>query len=173
MGPPRPAKPPSKERLKAYHKTALVWSPVLGIEVHRGLPAYEGSYTSGPRALIEYLFHELGHYLATGVTLEELPEDVALHVAMLLDKMSLATSDSMELDASVISYLAGHRLGLWNNPRTILKSCHANTQGWVSMEQLKIEFHQRCQDRSLKEAADRVVSWFKNKVRAQARRRAS
>ncbi len=87
--------------------------------------AIEGAYYNEAMHLVELVFHELGHLVVLGKT-----KSVILHTrADIREGLALysdAVCDEMEVDTSLITWVAGRKLGLWDKPDPIYHSMLGN-----------------------------------------------
>jgi hypothetical protein len=81
-----------------------------------------------PLCALEYLIHEVAHAVTLGEVLDEL-EDLETSTFRRFGVIERATGDALEIDATVVAFLAGKNLGLWGSRdlRHFVRSCSNNT----------------------------------------------
>lgn len=169
---PTTVEPATEEELNLYEKVVLEiggWHGIPYDALRKG--ALNGSYKDRPLDVIEFFLHELGHFVVLGESLRELPESLVEFASQSVKKLSQATSDSVELDTAVVTYLTGASLGLWTSPVDIMNSC-LNNLIWTKLdedddddlltvaERFERNFRQRCLDVRLRRMARKTRVWF-------------
>ncbi len=104
--------------------------PLVGIDSARGAGAY--LHPNDPRNPIEYLLHELAHLHVAGMLRETpvvYPRRVPVVIGNHIAALSHHTADSEEIDAAIVTHLAGVQLGAWKSPAAIARSCTGNLSG--------------------------------------------
>lgn len=92
-----------------------------------------GAYSVQPLRDTEYLMHEVAHWMTLGRELTKLPRRLSTHTAEAFRRIPTASQNSLELDTTLITYLAGYALGLWDDPGPIIDSCRRNLKGMISL----------------------------------------
>lgn len=127
-----------------------------------------GAFGTGTSSLhrVEYLMHEIAHALTLG--LDPIPEDRPLHQAISdqLDKISVSSRDSLEIDTSYVVWGAGKQLGLWGSDLNssealqIASSCAGNLDADVRISSWEVlaEFSKRVGDSALSDAIQNLVT---------------
>lgn len=94
---------------------------------------YHGSYISAPLHRVEFLLHEVAHWLTLGNSIKKVPTKLPSRIEKVLKGMTKDSSNSLEFDAAIVTFRAGHSLGLWTDPMPIVKSCQKNLRGMLSL----------------------------------------
>lgn len=124
---------------------------------------------------IETFIHEVAHWVTMGRDLDELSPHLESVVDSTLSEMSKSFSDSLEYDTTMITYLVGLHLGLWEqSPDMFATSCNKNLRftPWVgtkidAVQHTLNEFTARMntsKDYYLKHAIA-IASWLKPSCR--------
>ena len=93
-----------------------------------------GAYHYAPLSLVEYCLHEAAHLLTLGFRPEQFKAFVATFcqadlqttLGTWFDRLSKEAADALEIDASIVTFQAGVKLGLWSDYDAILDSCVKN-----------------------------------------------
>ncbi len=94
-----------------------------------------GAYDTQPLRSLEFLFHEVSHWLTLGNPIEKVPRRLSVKIDTVLSKIPSASTDSLEIDTALVTFLAGYQLGLWIDPSPIVKSCRRNLRGIEALGQ--------------------------------------
>lgn len=133
-----------------------------------------GAYHGAPRRHVEYLFHEVAHWITFGQDPKKVPRRLSNFVQESFRRMSPIPADSLEIDASMVTYLAGWALGYWTDPGPIVNSCRRNLSGIASLagtdNDIYKEFERRWENHRTKyvELAISLARWFRPSVQLQA-----
>lgn len=91
-----------------------------------------GAYYYEPLSLVEFCLHEAAHLITLGHEPSEFPK-LRRHFGSLTEqvtergyRLTKHVADALELDTAIITYFAGFRLGYWDDPEPIIKSCTRN-----------------------------------------------
>lgn len=86
-----------------------------------------GAYV-GHLGKIEFLLHEVAHWMTLGNDLAKkpVPRKLSDKVDRALQGMTPYSSNALEIDTAIVTYLAGYSLGLWSDPGPIAHSCKRN-----------------------------------------------
>lgn len=102
---------------------------VLQLTRWYGVPQKDvlGAY-GGPLGKIEFLLHEVAHWVTLGNDLAKkaVPRKLSDKVDRALQGMTPYSSNALEIDTAIVTYLAGYLLGLWDDPGPIALSCKRN-----------------------------------------------
>lgn len=90
---------------------------------------YHGAYLSAPLHRVEFLLHEVAHWITLGNSIEKVPTKLPSRIEKALKGMTQDSSNSLEFDAAIVTFRAGHSLGLWKDPMPIARSCQKNLRG--------------------------------------------
>lgn len=123
----------------------------------------QGAYHYGTLKPIELLFHEVAHHLTLGGNPLKVPTKLNKRLGEALDRIPKVSSDSLEIDASMVTFLAGYRLDLWKDLDDIILSCGRNLQDQrYDAEYVREEFRRRFRDRATQygDLAQHLISWF-------------
>ncbi len=101
-----------------------------------GFSTLTGAYEAGPLRLIEIAMHELAHMVVMGHDRFKY-RAVGSSISIAMDVMSNAVCDEMEVDASLITYLAGRKLGLWEDYTQIRDGMLTNLNHMGNYERYK------------------------------------
>jgi len=93
-----------------------------------------GAYDTRPLRQIEFLFHEVGHWVTLGHAIDKLPRKLSNRINEAFRNIAPRTANNLEIDASFVTYLAGYLLGLWQDCGPIAKSCVRNLNGIQAFE---------------------------------------
>lgn len=81
-----------------------------------------GAYSYRPLNLIEYCLHEAAHLVTLGHSPQEFPKLRRLYGIPLItaiserfEQISPEAADQLEIDAARVTFIAGQRLGLWDD----------------------------------------------------------
>jgi len=92
-----------------------------------------GAYDHVPRRHIEFLLHEVGHWLTLGEDMKKVPRRLSNLIGRRFEGLSPIVSDELEIDTSMVTYLAGWALDYWTDPGPIVSSCRRNLNGLLSL----------------------------------------
>lgn len=92
-----------------------------------------GAYHTPELRCVEFLLHEVSHWVTLGRELEKLPKDLTKRIADTFERLTKPSADSLEFDASIVTYVTGYLLGLWEDPIPIVNSCRRNLSGLRSL----------------------------------------
>ncbi len=92
-----------------------------------------GAYTSRPSRQVEFLLHEVAHWTTLGHSLKKLPRRLSKQIGDRFNNMSPTVANALEIDTSMVTYLAGRLLGYWDDPGPIVSSCRRNLSGIISL----------------------------------------
>jgi len=93
-----------------------------------------GAYTVRPLRQVEFLLHEVSHWLTLGHNIKKVPRRLSSRIGEQFQSIGDPSANALEIDASLVTYLAGWLLGLWTDPMPIVKSCRRNLKGIISLE---------------------------------------
>lgn len=92
-----------------------------------------GAYSASPLRQTEFLLHEVAHWLTLGGSVDKVPTKLSNRMGAAFKDMPKLSANSLELDTSLVTYLAGFMMGLWSDPGPIARSCTRNLQGLMSL----------------------------------------
>lgn len=131
-----------------------------GMPLSRG--AITGAYHDSPRREVEILIHDVAHWLTLGNPIEKLPSRLFTQLDNTFNKISQASANSLEIDASVLTFLTGYRLGIWTDPQDIAYSCRKNLRGaHVELAVILKEFQERGKSPAVWDYSAIIAKWFK------------
>jgi hypothetical protein len=125
-----------------------------------------GAYDTSPLRELEFLFHEVAHWLVLGNSHERLPRRLSAKIEARMRPIPPASSNSLEIDASMVTFLAGFKLGLWVDPRPIVRSCRRNLRGRLAFEEDAAIFQQftdrwQASQRTYDDLSHKLAKWFR------------
>jgi hypothetical protein len=130
-----------------------------------------GAYDSQPLRSLEFLLHEVAHWVVLGQDIHKVPTRLSRRVSDTFENIPAVSSDSLEIDTSLVAFLAGYQLGLWTDPTPIVRSCRRNLRGSLALgsDEAVLEcFRQRwshVSSKSYRELARRLALWFRPRAR--------
>jgi hypothetical protein len=130
-----------------------------------------GAYNTQPLRGSEFLLHETAHWIGLGNSVDSIPRRLSRKVSDIFESIPVTSADSLEIDASMVTFLAGYQLGLWTDPNPIVRSCRRNLRGSMAFgddSEVLERFHQRWShfsSRSYRSLAKSLALWFHPKAR--------
>lgn len=102
----------------------------LDLTRHHGVSQLDvaGAYDQAPQQQVEFLFHEVAHWLTLGRPLSRLPRRLSTTLTETIQVIPRESADSLEIDTALVTFVAGCLLGLWDDPAPIASSCRRNLQ---------------------------------------------
>jgi hypothetical protein len=88
-----------------------------------------GAYSFVPLRHVEYLFHEVSHWMTLGRSIKKLPRQLSKYLGEVFDEIPDLSANSLEIDTAIITYIAGYLLGFWTDPGPIVGACRRNLKG--------------------------------------------
>lgn len=92
-----------------------------------------GAYDEKPNRRVEFLLHEVAHWLVLGNAISKVPRRLSKRIGDLFDQIPVKSANCLEIDTALVTYLAGYLLGLWTDPGKIAHSCAKNLKGAVKV----------------------------------------
>jgi hypothetical protein len=131
-----------------------------------------GAYDTQPLRSTEFLFHELAHWIVLGHSVEKVPRGLSRKIQNLFEQIPEASSDSLEIDTALVTFLAGYMLDLWTDPGPIARSCRRNLKGPMALgedsEVLNL-FQSRLRSSSYLRIAKQLAIWFRPSAKSKLR----
>jgi hypothetical protein len=78
---------------------------------------------------LEFLLHEGAHWIVLGNLVRTVPRRLSQEITSVMARIPAVSSDSLEIDTSFVTFLAGYQLGMWTDPSPIARSCRRNLKG--------------------------------------------
>lgn len=161
----------SEASLIRLERRAHQLSLKYGVPVARhskGMGAYHDR-----REKVEYLLHEVAHWLTLGNTLKSLPRQLTRRVDSVFDGLTPLSANSLEIDTALVTFLAGHLLDLWDDPLPIAKSCNSTLHGIECMDTTARPTLEGFQKRrgfpSINRMAKELALWLRPSAKAELR----
>jgi len=127
-----------------------------------------GAYPFAPLRSVEFLLHEVAHWMTLGHPLNKLSKRLSNQIeAVFNDGITTLSSNSLEVDTAMITYLAGWTLGFWKDPGPIVSSCRRNLKGIDSLRATDDDIYKRMVSRwtdhrdEYAKAAYNLAKWFR------------
>ncbi len=92
-----------------------------------------GAYPYAPLRGIEFLFHEVAHWVTLGQDIKKIPRRLSHQIGERFKLIAPASANALEIDTSLVAYLVGWSLGYWKDPSPIVTSCRRNLTGRISL----------------------------------------
>jgi hypothetical protein len=93
----------------------------------------QGAYDTQPLRNLEYLLHEVAHWLVLGHPIEKIPRRLSQKLNQQFKGIPAASSDNLEIDTAFVTFLTGYMLGLWTDPSPIVRCCRRNLKGPMAL----------------------------------------
>lgn len=130
-----------------------------------------GAYDTQPLRSTEFLFHEVAHWTVLGNPIEKIPRRLSSKVDGLFRNIPSASSDSLEIDTALVTFVAGYMLGLWTDPSPIVKCCRRNLRGPMALGEdsdvLKCFRERWFSTHSYTNHARELALWFKPSAKSR------
>lgn len=112
---------------------------------------------------VETFIHEVAHWVCAGGDLDKLPSRLSAKVSAIAAAVSKSASNTMELDTSLVTFLVGCQLDLWDSLETFACSCSKNLRGYVPKGDVLKEFLKMYSDdtRFYVDASTKITRWLK------------
>lgn len=126
-----------------------------------------GAFPFAPLRQIEFLLHEVAHWLTLGGDSTKVPRHLSRRVGEHFERIPRLSANSLEIDTAIVTFFAGWALGYWTNPKPIVESCRRNLQNIESLsgsdEDLLKKFDARWknQKRTYTALASNLAHWFR------------
>lgn len=173
----------AKQILDQEYSTARQRARQLGISI-RDLESTTmvGAYISRPLNLIEFCLHEAAHLVTMGHHPKEFPalrrwygRPLTEVVTDRFELISADAADRLEIDAARVTFVAGQRLELWDDPDAIITSTRRNLSvlsRWSDKQTLMVQQAFGCLERAewsgwgkCNQQTSLVVTWFQGSSR--------
>lgn len=132
-----------------------------------------GAVPHGPLSQAEFLFHEVAHWLTLGHTVEELPTKLKTRLEKVLARIDEGSSNSLEIDAAFVTFLAGYALDFWDDPEAIAKCANRNLRSITSLDfsakPVLRQFERRTNHKALRCMSEELALWFRPSARGKLR----
>ncbi len=92
-----------------------------------------GAYDTQPLRSLEYLLHEVAHWIVLGNSIAKLPRRLSQKINQQFTTIPRESSDSLEIDTALVTFLAGYKLGLWTDPSPIVRACRRNLKSGLAL----------------------------------------
>lgn len=130
-----------------------------------------GAYDTQPLRSQEFLLHEVAHWLVLGHPIEKLPRRLSAKIDETFRGIPSPSSDSLEIDTALVTFLAGYQLGLWTDPGPIARSCRRNLKGPLALgddSEVMIRFRKRWLSGSqYSNLARKLALWMRPSARSK------
>lgn len=149
---------------------------------HR-VPVLKGAFYNKSEDLnsVETFIHEVAHWVTMGNSVSKIPSRLEEEVSKKLDGMTRHSTNSLEIDTSLVTYLVGRYLDLWEvDPLVFIQSCGSNLRLSITelsvtqRPQLNAYVKQEFQTRLLKDRyiywmmAKNIAKWLKPSLKTKA-----
>lgn len=129
-----------------------------------------GAYDTPPLRQLEFLLHEAAHWIVLGNPVERMPCRLSSKLEEVFGRIPAVSSDSLEVDAALVTFLAGYRLELWTDPSPIVTSCRRNLKGIAALgpdTTVLSWFRERWFDGKVRYSflSDELALWFRPSAR--------
>jgi len=136
-------------------------------------PPPGGVFRDEPLMTLEYVLHEVAHYLTLGFDVDDLPEDLSTCTEKILNRIPDHSADALELDTTAVTYFAGCGLGLWrwhwSEPKddaleAFAKTCKDSMRNTWSVTDILDGLEERIQNKMVQHMGERLACWFDPKI---------